>query len=270
MTEELFSKSELREIANEAKKLIYSEPNVFHFGTSKTSIIGVSPSNGLIMAYGNTHTGYNHIFERHSQSSRIPYWDESGKIGDPTKFKVDFAPIDYLHVASTIYKESNICLDKNKRPHLFDLYIGTYEHKSGIEVEYKLLVYKNSKIIHTLFVNKNSKPFNHKKYINLKQGWPSGNHDLSSNIQTFTFLYYDIDEIEHFKVVIRYHGNTKQERWYIQVNPINERPFLTAFIKEKNIKKSDQFMTNLFSYEHEDVSWVEKIIKKMLDGSYEY
>lgn len=270
MPEELFSSTELTEIINEVQKAIYSKPNIIHLETNKTSVVGVSQLNGLIMAYGNADTGFRHIYERHSQASRIPHWNEEAKIGNPTKFALSLAPIDYLYVASMIFNESNVCLDKNKRSDLFDLYIGKYHHKRGGIIEYKLLVYKNSKVIHTLFVNENSKPFNHKKFINLKQGWPSGNHDLSNNIQTFTFLYYDIDEIEQFKVVIRYHGNTKQERWYIQVNPINERPFLTAFIKEKNIKKSDQFLTNLFSYEHEDVSWVEKIIKRMLNGSYKY
>jgi len=270
MHEELFSITELTEITNEAINPIYSEPNLIHLGTNKTSIRGVSGANGLILAYGNAHTGYQHIYERHSQSSRMPFWDESGKIGKPTKFPLNFAPVDYLYVASTIYKETNICLKKNKRPETFELYIGTYHHKKGRSVEYSLLVYKNSKVIHTFFINENSKPFNQKRHVNLKQSWVTGNHTLFENIQTFTFSYYDNSDIELFKVLIRYDGNVKKERWYVQVNPISDRPFVTTHLKEVDVVKSDQYMINLFSYEFDDVSWIEKIIKTMLLGTYKY
>ncbi len=270
MPEELFTKSELTEIANEAIKPIYSEPNFIHLGKNKTSIRGVSQSNGLIMAYGNSDTGFKHIYERHSPASRTPYWENPNKIGDPTKFALNFVPVDYLYVASQIFKDSNISTEKNKRPKLFDLFIGSFKHRNGREVEYRLFVYKQSKVIHTFFINENSRPFNKKKVLNLKQGWVSGNNDLFNDIQTFCFSYFDSDNIEQVKVIIRYNGNTKKERWYIQVNPIKERPYLTYFIDEKNVLKSDQFMVNLFSYEYENVTWIEKIIKSVLNNKIEY
>ena len=66
MEEELFNKDELRQIDEEAKNPIYSQPNLIHLGSKKLSIIGVDKTNGLIMVYGNDWTGYKHIVDRHS------------------------------------------------------------------------------------------------------------------------------------------------------------------------------------------------------------
>lgn len=103
MNEEIFTKEELTQIIEEAKKPCYSEQNLMHIGSNKLSIRGVSQNNGLILVYGNEWTGYKHIRERHCHTSRKPYW-QNNRIDNPTKFNPNTAPIDYLFIASTIFK----------------------------------------------------------------------------------------------------------------------------------------------------------------------
>ncbi len=270
MAEDLFTLEELSEIVREAEKPIYSEPNLIHLGTNKTCIRGVSAMNGLIMAYGNADTGFAHIYERHSLASRMPYWDDSGEIGNPTKFMLSFVPIDYLYVASAIFKESNLSIEKNKHPTKFDLFIGTFKHRRGRVIEYRLIVYKDTKVMHTFFVNKSGKPFNKKKILNLQQGWLSGKREIFTNIQSFWFSYVDIDKNDHFKIIIRYFESIKKEKWYIQVNPFDDRPYVTTFIEERDSMNSDQFMVNLVNYEFENVTWIEKYVKSICDNTYKF
>lgn len=270
MQEELFNHEELQQITEEARNPIYSEPNVIHLGSKKLSIIGVAKTNGLTLVYGNEWTGYKHIIERHSLASRKPYWNETNKIDNPSKFRLNLAPIDYLNVASEIFKPTNINQGKNNNPNVFDVYIGLYTHKDGMQVEYKLITYKNSKIIHTFFVNDNKKPFNKKKILNLRQGWVNSSHNYKNCIQTFDFSYYDYADIPHFKVIMRYCEIEQNEKWYIQVNSANGSPLLTTFVNE--FKRENKIATafRMIQIDFENITWIEKIIKQIINGQYKF
>ena len=147
------------------------------------------------MGYGNEWTGYRHLLERHSLTSRKHYWNDNNKIDNPTKFSLKLAPIDYLTIASEIFKPENFNQEKNKNRNVFDVYIGLVKDKDGTEIEYKLVTYKDSKIIHTFFVNNNKKPFNKKNILDLRQGWISCSHDYMNCIQTFYFTYLDHNDV---------------------------------------------------------------------------
>lgn len=263
MNEELFSEDDLKHINREAKKSIYSRIDLFHMGSNKLSIRGVSQSNGLILVYGNEWTGFKHIQERHCITSRKPYW-QNNRIDNPTKFSLNTAPINYLSIASKIFKPENKNFDDNKKPDLFDLYIGSYKDRFGCEIEYKLIVYKNSKIIHTLFLNDNKKPFNKKKILNLRQGWTSSIHDPKNGIQTYNFSYFNEENIPLFKVIMRYFEVDNREKWYIQVNFTDGTAHYTTFVdKDSRIKREVSVPTRITQLDFEDISWLEKIIKKI-------
>lgn len=267
MNEILFTNDELIEIIEKAKDPEYAQLNLLHIGSNKLSIRGVSQINGLILVYGNEWTGYKHIDERHSYYSRKAYW-ENEKIDNPTKFSSDLAPINYLFTASQIFKPENKNFDKNNKPEVFDLFIGLSKDRFGKDLEYKLILYKDTKVIHTLFINDNKKPFNKKKVINLRQGWVSSRHDLFNCIQTFEFSYFNSDNIARFKVIIRYIEVEEKEKWYIQVNSNDGIPCFTAFINEFFIKQKISVTIRMIQLDFEDVFWVEKIIKTMMEEKY--
>lgn len=270
MEEDLFTIGELNSIIEEARNPIYSEPNLLHLGSNKTSIIGVSKANGLTLVYGTEDTGYKHIIERHSLTSRNPYWDDKNKIGNPTKFNLNLAPIEYLYVASQIYKPENINIAKNKNPEKFEVYIGLYKHFDGCEIEYKLILYKGTKIIHTFFINDNKKPFNKKKIVDLRQGWTSASHNLIRCVQTFEIPYYNNLDIEVLKIIVRFFEIEKTEKWYIQVNSEEGHPILTTFIKELNSEISIPMAFRMTQIDFMDIEWIEKIIKQIIDGRYKF
>lgn len=269
MNEEIFSNEELKQITEEAKKPTYSELNLIHIGSNKLSIRGVSRTNGLILVYGNEWTGYKHIQERHCITSRKPYWNNN-IINNPTKFNSNIAPISYLYIASHIFKPENINYEKNKKPDTFDLYIGSYKHTFETEIQYKLIVYKNSKVIHTLFVDDNKKPFNKKKVLNLRQGFCSSSHNLMNGIQTFHFSYFDSEDIPKFKVIIRYIEREKKEKWYIQVNSSNGTPYFTTFVNEFFCESTISALSKMAQLDFGNITWIEKIIKKIIDQKYSF
>ncbi len=266
MEEELFTAEEMQEIIDEAKNSIYSEPNMSHYGISKTSIIGVSPTNGLILANGNEWTGYRHIMERHNITSRKPYWDYNNKLDNPTKFRPTLVPADYLIVASKIFQPINLDSSKNKFPDRYEVYTGNFTHYDGVELRYRLLVYKSTKIIHTFYLCENKKPFNKQKILDLRQGWVKAYCDDMRNFQSFEIPYYDILNIEKYKVVVNILG--KSEKWHIQVNDINGNPYLTTCIKEIEEFNRIHFMLKSSKLEYENPSWYEKIIKQIIDEKY--
>lgn len=270
MQEELFTLKELQQIIKEAEKPIYSEPNLLHLGSNKTSIIRVSKENGLTLVYGNEWTGYKHIIERHSLTSRKPYWDDNNKIGNPSKFQLNLAPVEYLNVAAKIFKPENIDNLKNKNTRVFNLFIGRYKHYDGTEVEYTLLTYKDTKIVHTFYVSDNKKPFNKKKTLDLRQGWVTASEDYMNCIQTYEIPYYDHQNIQRFKVIVRCLEIERKEKWYIQVNSIEGYPILTRFIRDDLSKNKTSMPFKMIQMDFVDITWVEKIIKQIIDNKLHY
>lgn len=265
MQEELFTDEELKQIVEESKDPSYLRENLIHLGSDKLSIRGLCKNTGLILPYGNEWTGYKHIQERHSLTSREPYWDENRKIGNPTKFSLSTSPYDYLDIASQIFKPKNISLDRNRRSDIFDVYIGSYKQEDTLDLEYRLITYKNYKIIHTLFINSNNKPFNKRKLLNLRQGWVNAEYDLMRCVQTFRFSYFNYFDIPEFEVIVRYFEVERIEKWYVQINLDKGKPYLTALIKETSFKTELPLPFKMMQMDFDDVYWIEKIIKKIID-----
>lgn len=80
-------------------------------------------------------------------------------------------------------------LTLNKRPEIFDMYTGEYEHGDGTKAVYNLLTYKSTSIIHNLFPK--AKTFNKKKYVNLIRGDVTGELSIPTNIYEIRIPYLD-------------------------------------------------------------------------------
>lgn len=141
MIEILFTREEIQEILFESQKPEYQDPYLLHLGSKRTSVNEVSNKSGLVLAYGNEHTGWKHISERHSLASRKPYWNEKGKIDNPTKLPLGTTAKDCFKLALQIFKPENKNEALNKRPDVFDLYTGSCLTRNGKSHECALLTY---------------------------------------------------------------------------------------------------------------------------------
>lgn len=268
MEEELLTKEEIESIQQEAKDPKYQIPNLLHHGSKRTSIFRISLETGLILIHGDEWTGMKHIDHRHSPNSRN-HWKESGKLDDPSKFHLNLPPMRYLAVADQIYGPNNLNHKDNKHENLFELYEGkaTIDHLK--ETNYRLLVYKNTRIIHTFFVHERGRPFNKKKVLDLRQGWTSSSTDLLTDIDTFLIPYFNQKDVERFKVILRTDKINATDNWFIQMNDEKGRPVLTNRIRVDHIESIIRVPYRLSVLDYSDLTWIEKIIKQMISGRYE-
>jgi hypothetical protein len=262
MDETILTNEEIESILQKSKNEEYSNPLIFNLTNQKTGIIKVNKTNGLILIYGNKHIGYNHIIERHSLTSRKQYWNNDGHLEDPTKFSLKIAPKDYLDIASAIYKTANINNKNNKLPQIFEIYEGEFRLIKDEATKYRLIVYKESKIIQSLFpIGK--KIHNKKNIIPLRQGWFNSTFSARSEIETHEMPYFDQNDIPLYVVIIRYLPALEKEKWYIQINQNDGTPFLTKEIKTKT--KQRTFYNTVKFIDFENFEWVEKIIKELMN-----
>jgi hypothetical protein len=263
MSEIVLTEEEIKEIKISAiRNAVLRNPNVMSVGLEKTSILTISPKNGIIFIQGDSHTGFTHINERHNFWSEKNYWkfeNEKTKLDDPSKFSRKSMPIvDYEIIADNLFSEENLNIKKNKRIDVFDMYSGFVEEENNGLMKYHMLLYKNTKILHTLFPN--SKTHNSKKYINFTKG--EMKEKLWSNplIYTIAIPYQDNIGRVKYSFQITKEFENKLETGIL----INHKDDVSWELYEREFKDFD-FENDCKSLEYADLSSVEKLIKKLED-----
>jgi hypothetical protein len=199
-TEILLTIEEIKEIQEKAfNSTNLRQPNLINlFGKSHKTIFNLSYENGLILIQGNEYTGFEHIRRRHEFYSRHSFWKEKTNtikneliLDKPSKFSPRSTPIlDYVKISDKLYKPENLNNSKNKNPELFDMYTGKITYH-GNTLIYHLLIYKDSKIIHTLYPDKSVKKIKKLKGFHFSRGAISVSHDLFSHIINIKIPYFD-------------------------------------------------------------------------------
>lgn len=264
MLELKLKETEINLILEEVKKPEYSRTNLLHLGKNKLSIRDNSKTTDLILIYGNDYFGYKHIIERHDLYSQKAYWKDNEKLENQSKFHSFLPPMDYIWLAEKIYKKENQNISKNKDPESFDLYTARFGNQNLPETEYTLITYKNTGIIHTLFVSENKKPFNKKKILDFQAGSVSTSHDLISEIQSHTKPYYDKNGNERFVIVLRVYEKNFIERWFVQINSKEGNPIKTIFLEENKVNEYFKAAFRHGALENEPLTEFEQKIKKHL------
>lgn len=266
MREDILTKEEIEEILEESKKEKYSDSRILMFGLKKTSIFRLSRKTGLILIFGNENIGYNHIIDRHSQTSRMPYWKD-GKIGGPSKLPLGIAPIQYLDFAGQIFRVENKQDPKVDSSSDFDVYEGSIFYRDS-KISLRLVTYKGTGIIQTLYpIDKQPK----KVLRNLRRGFVSSAifYDRDA-LQMFEFSYYDECDIERFRIILRCSEHSLRQRWYVQVNDGRGVGKLTTLLKEELVTKKMSFHRRMTVIDFSDTGWIERELKKMIKTSYEF
>ena len=196
-------------------------------------IVTVSPLN-LIHFYGNSDTGWQHIQERHQYFSDKNYFGK-GALGNPSKLKKGSIPInDYVNIADDVFYQGI----KDTKPHpdnnLFDKYKGEsvrYTDSQGIAKEFFLVLYKSTKIVHSIFPVKNLEGKSKRILVDFarcKDQIVLKKKPIDDYF-TITIPYENCDKIIRYVFVIRMHEFTQICKIFLQVNDFNGLPWYTMY-----------------------------------------
>jgi hypothetical protein len=272
-SEILFSNEELKVIEDYVIKNPYlRDPMLMNITRCPSDIVNVSPIRGLIFAKGNEHTGFNHIHHRHEQWTSLPKWIESKdkhgninmRLQNQGLFREDSVPFfDYCNIAESLYKKENINTEKNKKPELFEMYTGEHIHKDKSISKYNLLVYKNTKIVHTLYPQSNKNNPKRVKGFSYSRGVVSGSLYFMNSIEKIEIPYLNHQETIKYVLIIRRILHKGIEMAIVQVNDNAGNPWKSIVLGERNIKSkshNESFETVLMRYQYADLRGLEKMI----------
>ena len=93
---------------------------------------------------------------------------------------------------------------------------------------------------------------------------------FNTNIRGGLDFYFDEKNIVRYIVVVRHLEVERKERWYIQVNSENGEPYLTTFIEERPLKQRMDIGFRTVHVDFSNITWIEKIIKRIQDGNYTF
>ena len=225
----------------------------------RTSIFKITPKNGIIFIWGDSETGFNHLHERHSFWSEKYYWKQEGDkvvLDNPSKFKRDSLPIEhYIRLADELYSKQNLNNEKNKSKELFDLYTGFVEENG--KTKFHMLLYKDTKIIHTLYPHKKNN--NKKIHLNLRRGKASGKlwfQPFTGSTIGVPYRNNSGDAIYSFQVIKNF--DTMIEVWLL----INEVTSQSMKLHERKIEKIIEFNLDVDLLNDADLTDIEKVIKR--------
>lgn len=147
----LLAPEEVADISNRANySLMMHNTGIFmQFTKNWWDVLHITPFKKLLFIQGHRYTGLQHINRRHRY-----YTNEHSPVSGGFIITSRFAPNsgaldDYTRLSEFLFEEKYKMIEKNKRPELFDMYQAKVAFKD--RSEFCMLVYKDSKIIHTLF-----------------------------------------------------------------------------------------------------------------------
>jgi hypothetical protein len=268
MIEKLFTNDEIEEIIIKALNNPGLNGSIVVDGNaSEKSIITISSINGLIFVKGNIDTGFEHIRLRHSFFSLANFWkSQNGKLDNPSKFRPDFMPIiDYIKIADEIFKTENKNITKNNNPDSFDKYTGNYKHSDGKEEKYHLLVYKGTKLVHSLFPDK--KKHNFEKDITKKLSYGKGivtnSKRFPEGVNDLVVPYVNSSGMIVYSILLRKSLSDRIERIFIQKHDENGIANVSYLLTERPFDSFEFNITDTMLYQHSDLSFYEEIINQI-------
>lgn len=237
-----------------------------------TEILSVSEKSDLIMIKGNSDTGFDHISERHNFFSLKIYTKEKEinnvmekKFADlPSKFPPNLAPKDFVKIADEIFSPNNEIKDnENPGSKYFDLYIATVNFPNIEKPEpVKLLIYKNTKIIHTMYPSRDT--FSRK--IKILKNFPFRRDVVflkyfnNDTLLQINIPYVDVNGYLWYSIHIEKNFITNFEKWSILTfHGHNVSKYKIDIIEQQLVK----FNLYRSTYQHGDLRKIEKHIMEI-------
>ncbi len=256
--EQLLSKEDIKEIlSNNRKNPVFKYYGVRLMTTDKHSfkeVIAISDKHNLILIKGNGDTGNEHIRERHNFWSTKKYIVPNNNGGlrfqSQSRFPMGVAPIDYLKIADEIYSKENL-IENNSHPmaEKFDLYIGEYLFDKPEKEKVKLLLYNGTKIVHSLFLARDSYNQEKAKKFPFARGKVKFKTKKEKGIEETFIPYYDVTTKLRYGISIEKYPSEDMEHIYLLIfNPKD-------YSYHNFIKLLEQKLTYFQTKKHEEVTY---------------
>lgn len=222
------------EIHRQAANIVWRMAIYAKFARNWYDIMTISPA-GLIFFKGNSDTGFEHIMERHGYFSFSSYFGY-GALGNPNKFSRNSTPMeDYRCVGDDVFLQQQ----KDTKPHadedIFEKYRGTstrFQGSDGTPREFHLVLYKGTKIVHSIYPSKNIDGKLPKRVLQTLV------RD-KANIKAFTkpcddyyifrIPYINEQGVTRYEIIFKIDIEKKMSKGYIQLNNFAGVPMQTTY-----------------------------------------
>jgi hypothetical protein len=265
--EKTLSKNDITEIEYEAQtNLIFRYYGIrvaYRNDFPQNKILRVSDNENLILIKGNSDTGYDHIIQRHNfWSTEIYTKTENNQVvfQNQSRFPKDQYPLLFIKIAEEIFREENYIKD-NTHPEAekYDLYIGDYSFDSIKLEKVKLLIYKGTKIIHSLFPKSDS--YNPKRVKNFQ--FTRGKVELNKNEVYIPYL--DIELKLKFAILIEKDFEKDTENINIITYDLDYRYHYIQQIGIRKLIKFNSAKSEIKTYQLTNLRPIERKIKEIND-----
>lgn len=201
---EYLSLDDILSIQNEAlNSLELQNENYFAIGDDYKSILNISPKQGLILIKGNEHLGFDHINLRHAYFGKALWKKNKEELDYPSKFSPKSIPLfEYADVADLMFRPDFLNVKDNSNPNVLDLYVGNVSSNVVEERRFKMLLYKDTKIIHTLFPTNDKYTLKKPKGFVFRKGPVSVSENMVTVVTTIKIPYLDFHSILRYTAVI--------------------------------------------------------------------
>ena len=261
--ERLLTSEEIIEVLENAEECGRYQPEqgvMLSFQSSDfKSVIWLTPINKLAFIQGNNSTGFTHIRNRHELYADQSYWKKN-KPDHPSQFRRDSIPFgDYQDISDFIYSYGE--KNKKKKVERFDNYIGKYKHKDGQEIEYCLVVYEDTKIIHTLYPTRKVGNISYPKNFMWIRGSVIVKQRINSGINLFDVRvpYLNKENVAVYSAKFIYDGHT--EKLTVLVHKPEERKTgETHILQERKVQVAVDGDTLRRYFQYADLYLIEKYI----------
>jgi hypothetical protein len=257
MDEYLLTKEEIAHIVNKAAYSLLNNPGfVGQFTKHRWDIFSISWQKKLFFIKGDQFTGLEHINIRHRFFTN-GYSQTSNSMFLPTsKFDKDGGVLsDYIKIAETLFEPAYID-SKNTNPEQFDVFKGNVALNTMRQ--YRLILYKDTRIVHTLF------PIDKKKPRKLRKGEVLVN-PIGANTLFLTIPYYDIDDTIRYGIGFKHLIDVQEEDVFILVFE-NGRVVKQIVLPKRKVKYRYGLNAYIQSLNYLNVSNVEDVIAKVEKG----
>lgn len=137
---------------------------------------------------------------------------------------------DYTRIADEIYTLDNRKPSNNEK--VFEKYSGVSNYAGEEAMTFHLLVYKETKIVHTLFPH--SKKLNRIKrnVLDYKKGKLTVNHKIFYDILIATLPYYNPEFTIRYVIIIKLDNNTGCRQIWIETTTMHGNPMYCEKVQE--------------------------------------
>lgn len=256
----LLSRSDIIEIELFAKKNpLYKTVCTFNYGNDIKTLYKISDIHDLLLIKGNDYTGFEHIHYRHEFWTVEPFWKDN-----PSRFRKSSRPNrDYTQIADSVYNKENLNSVKNKRPDIFDLYIGPHIHEDQTSAIYNLITYKNSKVIHTIFPVEKINNINKPKKFHFKRGQVAVDDFSSDDKNEIRVPYFNSDQQLKYTLLISKIKGHSFKKAFILIHNDQGDVVNFVFVAERPSSNFEITIKEIFAYQYNDLSKFEKLIIKL-------